>query len=1205
MAKLNLDFLINTPEEESIANIDLVFEKVAQEIELYLGLEPIDNDIKVSLIDSELSDLNTQTDIFSIGTHRFYENDTLQIQIFRDYSRFIPIIILREVYKCFVPTIGAHIKPIDIFISQKVSIDLAKFSSIKEWNLIITDKLVNYEFISKEYNRLENFLKQGSTGDSDSPFKFFFKYIRRNIKIIVEQQDDFYDTLFEEYMLISSKSLYDDDIVETIRVLDKIFRRVKYYTAMLDYQHYFTTFKEDGFIQTYLSLNKFTENMQWIKNFSSFSPSYAINWPLLNILSINCCLKFNPIIKRSEIVKFINELPFFVLLKESRSSFGFEIEGFFVCPKQYFKDIVRFLEKLEENGYVLQTKLTTLEKGGKFVNLNYFREYHNEKTIANKMDKFYDKKYELYDSMDYGQREYGEKLSLLDWLIIDRVRYFSQTGFTFEKKAGTLKILKTDLINEVIGQRKLIDDLKSNLFFVHSSTELRDLFLDILKTNESFGFFYIKNMLHKYIIIIDLIKEVLSKKSSINSQRGLLEHIKRQGVSYSIENNLILMDSSIKKAIFNEFVPLFFKSKEKFEKIIKRFTNIYKVISSCYDLKIFNLQSIRRLIENKSLLDTIFKSKEQKLKSCYENYKLSEINYQTIGEKLENFLNHDPPVISPNLNNTIFTPKTQLYILLLNCNSKTLENLHKVSYIAKRMGIGSATIIYATMLIPYLKNEEKSTLISILANIFKEDLISVKRYVWGGFQEAFSRKDFYDLEQKEFFYTKDLFEQYFLNVRSILGEELNPLPESPNRSYTKFWSKEDDLSVLIKSVEDRVKNEPFDLDRGRLGKLVEFNEVLKDKILDLNGFKKCQENLFFQNYIKSINFIPSFQHFGMSQYSLYFYPTDINQIDFKLLLSNSFQSINYPAQIDNSNSFLIRYIFPFRNPGISSYLNWLTKSKKKIREYCLFFVKKMYQVFHFNYNLDPEGWDLDPNKFKIYFQNVLFNPDYKLEVPKLKEFIIGDSNGSNYLGPESVEFKALSEVYGKKSLDIKTYRTKRYFNINKSIAELLQKDLIIPYISVKNLDIIEKVTIILPNIKKEHNESILKIFSFFNIGFIYEMEGEYYIHGFEDVIKFENGIMIKLYFPDCQIDEFEKLFDLLFEYMEIDHYLILNDLIDGENLIKSTFNGLKFLETYNPLTNLIWNDKDKKWRNHKLFNENFEPVYPDLFFGKKNYDLDS
>jgi hypothetical protein len=255
--------------------------------------------------------------------------------------------------------------------------------------------------------------------------------------------------------------------------------------------------------------------------------------------------------------------------------------------------------------------------------------------------------------------------------------------------------------------------------------------------------------------------------------------------------------------------------------------------------------------------------------------------------------------------------------------------------------------------------------------------------------------------------------------------------------------------------------------------------------------------------------------------------------------------------------------------------------------------------------LNPDGWSLDPNWFKIFFQNVLFNPDYELHIPEIKQYNIGEYDGSNYFGPNSDEFKALSQIYNWKSIDIKSYLTRRYFKIINHFTNLLKKDLIFPYLSLKNLDFVEEITIILPNIKKDLNDTIIKIFSFFNIGFIYEIEGEFYIHGFEEVIQFENGIMIKLYLPDCQFDEFERHFDLIFEYFEIDHYLILNDLVDGENLVKSTFQGLKFLETYNPLTNLIWNDKDKRWRNHKLFDENFKPVYPDMSYGKKTYDLDS
>lgn len=1199
MRKLNIDFLIDTPVERLVENIDSFFNDLIQEIEFYLKLEPIDYRIEISIKDEEMVDSKFLNDIFSVGAERFYDNRVLNVHVYRNFYRFVPIILLREAYKCFIPIQASQMKIIDIFINQKVVIDLEKLKSIKEWNLLIGNKLIDYEFLSREYNRLENFLKRDSLENVDAPFVFFMKYIRRNIQIISEKEHDFYDVFFKEYLLLSSKSLYNDEIIETIRVLVKIFDEVQYYTALLDYQHYFKEFKEQGIIQTPLTLNKFTENMQWIKQFSTLSPSYKVNWPALNISSINCFIRFNPVLKRSRVNQVINELPFFVLLKECRNSFSYEMDGFFVIPNQYLEDLKNFLKKFEENGYILQIRLTTGKKHESFVNLNYFREYHNKKTIVNKENKLYEKEYELLNSLDYGQEVYKSKLTLLDWLVIDRIRYYSQFGFNFERRAGTLKLLKSDLINEVISQRKFITDLKSNLLIIHSSSELRDSFLEFLKINESFGFFYIKNSLAIYTIIFNLIKEILKINPSINSIFEFLEYIKRYGVSYSIENNITFNSSLIKKTIINEILPLYFKSKESFEKEINKFNNFFKIFSTCYDLKIFNLQSIRMIVQNTSLLNTIFKSKEKKLKSSYESYELSDISYQSIEDKLDNFLNNIPPVIKPNLIVTIQPTMTLFFVLLLKNNAETVEKLKKVSYLAKRMAVLSSNISYVGFFLPYLNREEKSILISIFNNIFEDNLLSVKRYGWGGIQKSFSRKDFYDLEQKEFFYTKDIFRQYFLNVRSILGEVQKPLLEAKTILQNKFWSKENDLSYLIKSVEDRIRGENVDLSVNKLHNLFEFHRNLDESLLNLSEYKKSQDKFFFKNFIKSIDFIPSFQNFGMSQYLLYFYPTDINNIDFKLFMNNSFQSVSFPAQFDNSNSFLFQYIFPYRNPGISSYLNWLTKSKKIIREYCLFFIKKIYQLLHFNYNLSSDGWDLDPNRFKIYFQNILFNPDYRIQIPDLKEFAIGDLNISNYLGPNSSEFKALSQIYNWKPLDIKSFLTRRYFNINTSILELLKKELIQPFISLKNLDLVEEITIILPDVNKEHNESILKIFSFFNIGFIYEMEGEYYIHGFEDVVKFENGIMIKLYFPDCQFDEFEKLFDLLFEYMGIDHYLILNDLVDGENLIKSTFNELKFLEAYNPLTNLIWNDKDKKWRNHKLFNENFDPVYPDLFFGKK------
>jgi len=42
-----------------------------------------------------------------------------------------------------------------------------------------------------------------------------------------------------------------------------------------------------------------------------------------------------------------------------------------------------------------------------------------------------------------------------------------------------------------------------------------------------------------------------------------------------------------------------------------------------------------------------------------------------------------------------------------------------------------------------------------------------------------------------------------------------------------------------------------------------------------------------------------------------------------------------------------------------------------------------------------------------------------------------------------------------------------------------------------------------------------------------------------------------------------------------------------------------FPKKYNPLKNLIWNDKNKKWMNHKLFGKVFDYLYPELIYEEK------
>jgi len=1212
MKKLDIKFLIESPNDNIIENLEIYFKDLLQELKIYLGLDLVNRHFKILFDHRDLESKGNFENIADIGVNRTFQNELIIIRIFSNFAKFIPIILLREAYFCFIPDDLKQNEIINIFINQKIEIDLQNLPSIQNWKIFIRENIINYEFMFAEFDRLDKFLKREEIESIESPFQFFFQYLRRNIQLIRNNMAEFYDNLYSDYILKVSKSLFNDQIVETLKILIKLFFEVKSYKALLDYQKYFKKFTENGIIKTDLSLNKFTENMKWIKNFSDIAPSYQINWKALNIISIICILSFNPIIKKRNINTILKEVPFFIFKKFSKNDFGFEVVGYFLIPKEFYSDLINFIKKLEDYGYIFKKYYYTFNKHKHLVNLNYFREFYDKKSLINFTKHDYERQYEIEFTMEYGEGNYDKKLSLLDWLILDRIRYFSITGFGFERRNETLIALKSDLLNEVRSQRVLIEDLKKNYENINLSIELKDKFLNFIESNQDFGFFFIKNMLNSLLITFDITNTILNKNHEIQNYLQFQDFVNKNAISNSIEESILFKKNKAIRVFLKELIPLYFKSNKQYYIKAEEFRSFYKMLQSFYNLKIFNLNNIKKIIHDKTIFQKIYQSKEEKLIFYYENLNLHEITNQFVETKLETYLNNNPPLIKPILISTIITPpQAHYYTILIVKNSPKIQNhintlkklFPRVLILESREIESQDKYVYLEFYIPNLNQDEKKLFYSIINNKLKDDIILFKQFLTRGFTEAFSRKDFYDLERQEFFYSKDLFEQFFVYVQKILGNKLKPLQVNQNKIEKSFWSNEKNIQYLIKQVENRIRSENIDLNTNNLHRVLEFSAELEENIFDIDRFKKSQGEYFFKNYIKSINFLPLFKNFGFSQYFLYFYPTDINQIDFKLLLSNSFQSIKYPAQIDSSNSFLFQYIFPYRNLGISPYLNWLTKSKKIVREYCLFFVKKVYQILHFNYNLSSDGWDLDPNRFKIYFQNILFNPDYKVQIPDMKEFNIGDLNVSDYFGPDSPEFQALSQIYNRQSLDIKSYLTRRYFTLINHITELLKKGLIFPYISVKNLDLIEEITIILPNVKQELNETIIKIFSFFNVGFIYEVEGEYFIHGFSEVIKFENGMMIKLRLPDCQLDEFEKLFDLIFEYLEIDHYLVLNDLVDGENLIKSTLHELEILETYNPLINLIWNDKDKKWRNHKLFNEKFEPFYPDLLYGKDKYNL--
>jgi len=490
---------------------------------------------------------------------------------------------------------------------------------------------------------------------------------------------------------------------------------------------------------------------------------------------------------------------------------------------------------------------------------------------------------------------------------------------------------------------------------------------------------------------------------------------------------------------------------------------------------------------------------------------------------------------------------------------------------------------------------KKEYFVSCLFNLFQGNILKLNRYVDDGIYEGLDINEYYDFESQTFFYTSDLYEQYFKYITMIFGDKLKKFEEYGIGTQQIFWSKEKNINSLVKKIEYQKSKETPDFNLIKIKHLLLFNLNLESYLKNIEKLKEAKQQEFYRRYLSAIKFKPSFQKFGFSQYYLYIRPINIHEIDFKLLFTNSFQKVKYLASIDNTNSLFIQFLFPYRNPNMA-YINWLTKSKKIISEYCIFYIKNFYPILHFDYNLTPNGWDLNHSQFQSFAQKILFDPTFRSQISRPKHFSIEIPEKLEMYPKDSQEFSDLTSIYSIKSVDIKSILGTTQHKLSKTIRELIKRGLIFPYIKLKNLNFEEKIMIILPNIDKSAIPILIKIFSFFNYGFIYEIEGEYFIWDFDQVKTFTHGLMIKLYLPQYELKNFHRTFDKIFQYLKIEKYLVINNMIHGNNLLKEVYGDLKFMEEYNPLTNLKWNKKDKIWMNHKLFTEKFEPIYPDLLF---------
>jgi len=144
--------------------------------------------------------------------------------------------------------------------------------------------------------------------------------------------------------------------------------------------------------------------------------------------------------------------------------------------------------------------------------------------------------------------------------------------------------------------------------------------------------------------------------------------------------------------------------------------------------------------------------------------------------------------------------------------------------------------------------------------------------------------------------------------------------------------------------------------------------------------------------------------------------------------------------------------------------------------------------------------------------------------------------------------------------------------------------------------VLDKIGILLFDVKPEHVEPLLKVFHFFNIGFAHELEGEYLLQGLPRKERIETSLYVQLYLAseNTEFNALKNTLEKVFRALEIRKYLFLPDLMDDTDFLGYVFGGQDALKNYNPLANLTWSEKDNKWLPHKLFDEKGKPVYPSL-----------
>lgn len=1172
------DITILTNISGNAKNVNKIFQALLLQFEEYLNMKIKSNRVQISMTSEQINGIG----IFNYGTININQNNLKLIKISSEFIKFLPFIILRELFNCFVDKSLLNNISINMTINQMVLVILSKNPHINEWKSLIRakfeqeveDLVSGIRYIS-HFDRLNRFFNFYSLDLTPNSIQFFFQYLNEHPGLAKSKSIDFNYILFKNYRENLTDLLKTNQMAESIYSIIKIFYRVRKYSNLLEYKNYFASFKKRDLLQTNLSLRKFTECMDLIKK-NFISPSYQINWNALDIGVILIKLKFNPIIPQSKIDQVLKDLPFLISPKKSVNCFSADYFGYLVLPSKYLNDSFELLKSLKKEKFLLDYEFLIRISQTHILNLNYFKEEFSNKVIPNPNFRNYDNRYIIKAHTEYGEQFFKYPLSILDFLILDRIRWFSTSGLGFERNQESISFLKADLFGEINSQRSFLTKFKNLIKKIYINEDLRNEVVNLIKNYEDLGFFNVRYKINSLLEFINSIahSRLYEKVHSTGEIRKFLRDFVNS-VEMILKYKRYLEEFELKNLL-----EIYFDSKEKYKMKSLEIEYTSDLLNICSSLNIFSLNWLLKILTNETIVNKLIITKQRVLRDIFEEFQIKDFNTKFLSNNLDKFIENNPPIIFPSLINTISNNVENDYFQALIKDfpqffeiSSTLNSIFPRTLITKVKNLNSNEIFYyLEFSLPPLKRNEKKQFVSIFFNLFNQNIIYGKNHIWSGFINLFSVKNFYDYEKRDFYYTKDLYNEYLKYVKENLEiqNSVSQIVKFENQEI--FWSDSSDLIEFINKVNKRKAQEQTHFNQNQIEMLTKLYKNLEETLLDIKAFILNKNHSFFKSYIKAIKFFPAFQRFGLSEIISYFHFNDLNQVKFKSFIKLNFLEIEYPASIDKSIPFLIRSVSSYRKPP--ELMDLVSVLKNAINEFFIANINKSYLLFHFKMNFTPEGWDYNSISFREHYENLFFNDKHSFKVPNLKEFKFIQNENLKLFGLDSQEFFDLCKVYSYKPLDIKSILGTKKRKTIERIQKLLRKGLIYPYISLKNLGFNEYIYIILPDLKYNLLDKLVEIFGWFNYGVIHEIDGKYFINGFTNPKTFDSGLIIKLYFPKCELVEFIQEFEMIFEYLDIEHYLILKDFVKGNTLVKNLYNDLNFFDHYHPLRNVKYEGKD-------------------------------